>query len=301
MTSPAATERRAPTQCRTERDLVDWLNVKCPDDDNLQVNVTSFHGGTWYVPDELRSEFIGHYLDLYHRGRTQHLNFLVNPGWQAHPFMDIDFDQMDDFATLLEYNHLESEWQFYDIVRDAFANEFGVRNDAISFCRKPHEMHKFHLICHDDAAVMEVSAMRVKIAAVAQTLCNTIGLRQLQTMAGPMKKLNADKTWSNVPWYDEESGCASFVDVKAQGIRPIGSAKRGGFRFNKTYHEYDLFTRKQVARISAARFNTHFIGAIGNAGNRRVRGPSKRHVTEESLTTVSTCLLLSKIFIGNVY
>lgn len=275
--------------------VIDWLDAKCKEDDNaevqLQVNVVSFKGGRWYVPDELRANFVRLYKEAYLAENMQYLNFIA-PGrnWNVFPYMDLDFPRSADFQKVLTHNSL-SVSEFYVIVRDEFGKALGIEHgqiaSAMTFCRKAEEEFKCHLICHDGRYMMERGALMLTNKALAQRLVDVFHLR---TIGGSMQKFsNATKRWEDEPWVktnkDETEHFAAFIDASAGGVRPIGSGKFNDTSLKHTYHVYDIETQQPVPKTSLtdAQWNATLITS-GNDNNRTERASSA--TGQHGLTTV---------------
>ena len=274
------------------RIVTEWLNTNCPDD-GLTCNVTSFKGGSWYVPDAKRQEFLDLYTQVYNSKTLQHLNFVVFENtWNVYPFLDVELPRREDFENLKSKNDMD-DWAFYKYIVREFGKALDIPENeidtSITFCKKPQVSHKFHLVCHDERFIMRMTDMVTKIANMATRICVPLQLDQLP----PMKKYNRftahdeDVAWMRTYCPNavtEPLKVAEMIDLSACGIRPIGSTKvvSAGVSHGSAYHIVDLATKAQVDRVEGAQLRPHFLSGPGNDYNRRRRCPrviSKWYIT----------------------
>lgn len=281
------------------RVVTQWLDENCPDD-GLTCNVTSFKGGAWYVPDEKRQAFLELYAKVYNSKTLQYLNFVVFENtWNVYPYLDVDFPKRDDFERLKVLNNMD-DWAFYKYIVNEFGKALGVPEahitSAITFCKKPQESHKFHLVCHDDRFIMRKADMITKVNNMAASICGPLKLDQLPPMQKYNKALKRDEP---VPWIrehrpnaiSEPMRVAAMIDLSAPGIRPIGSAKLLNARFfESAYHIVDLNTKLPITRVEAHQLRPHLLSGPNNDSNRRQRGAQSRITDARFLTEVNVWL-----------
>lgn len=278
------------------KDVRKWLDDNAIKDDK-QVNVTSFEGGKWHVTDDKRDEFLHLYASVYNEHKLQFLNFFVpNTTWNVYPYMDVDFDCIEDFKVLLAREKID-HWSFYDRVVEAFGQAIGLDQDqirsSITFYRKPGEMniHKFHLVCHNHQFIMTKSDMKKRVIDAAKSLAERFNLSQFE-----------DKNWCVGERHDSEvKDRAAFVDLKAHGIRPVGSSKTPSWKLKPkqapdtwatTYHIYDLQTKERQFKVTPQQLEPQLVSAPGNDG-RRVQRTSRMTFNNANLTDVYSFLFLS--------
>ena len=284
-----------------EYDLKHWLNTVCPDD-GKQVNLVNFHGGKWFVPDNLRSQFLEYYTAIFLKKRIQHFNFIAyEKTWLVHPYLDVDFPRLVDFEFMLSHRNIDAS-SFYQTVIKEFGDALGVTQElipsSIEFFRKPHETHKFHLVCKNSEYVMTKSEMMQRIWHMARNLHTLLNLADFEHQ--PMqkeKKVKNETTLIDLPWShtcpieniptSNVDLIASFVDVTAPGIRPIGSGKAGERDFNQTYQLMEPSTDEIIMISQADELDSHMIAARGNDNNRKQRDSfQQKQIPLESLTEV---------------
>ena len=284
------------------RIVTEWLNTNCPDD-GLTCNVTSFKGGSWYVPDAKRQEFLDLYTQVYNSKTLQHLNFVVFENtWNIYPFLDVDFPRRDDFENLKSKNDMD-DWAFYKYIVREFGKALDIPENeidaSITFCKKPQDSHKFHLVCHDERFIMRKADMITRVTNMAARICGPLQLDQLPPMRKYNKRLQQDE---DAAWIQDHRPnaitdklkVAAIIDLSAPGIRPIGSAKlRTAKLFESAYHIVDLNTKLPVRRIESNQLRPHLLTGLNNDANRRQRGQSSRVTDTSRLTEVNVFFEIS--------
>lgn len=276
------------------KDVRRWLDDNAIKDDDKQVNVNSFESGAWYVPDDKRDEFLHLYASVYNAQKLQFLNAAVpNDTWNVYPYMDVDFDRIEDFKILLARENID-HWAFYDRVAEAFGQAIGMVpsqiRSGITFCRKPGEtnIHRFHLVCHNRQFIMTKSDMKEKVINAAKLLAERFNLSEITEK---MKKKKTDGQFEDKDWCvgehtnSEVKDRAAFVDLKALGIRPVGAGKTPSWKLKPnqdpdtwatTYQIYDLQTKERQFKVTPQQLQPHFLCAPGNDGRRVERSRTSR-------------------------